>query len=261
MEQNNEWAEDRLAKLNPEGEWQPHVATALARFERRLEQRRARQKFIGLRAIPVAIVAAICVVTFPAPRALAQRALAPCLEACESLAFSPTDIHDHLHELMWAVHSFLGFAPPDFETTDATGASFRLSNSMGKVVVLNFWATWCKPCQDEIPWFVEFQRNYGNDGFEVIGVSLDDGGWKAVRPAMESLKINYRVAIADSALAQKYGGLAALPETLLIDQKGRLLARHSGITSKSQYEREIVRALWKDLSTAERDRLRPEGLE
>ncbi len=257
MEQNNQWVEDRLAKLNPEGEWQPHVTTALARFE----QQRDRRRFIGARAISVAIVAALCVVTFPAPRALAQRVLAPCVEACESLAFSPGDIHDHLHQLMWFVHSFLGFSPPDFEATDATGANFRLSNSMGKVVVLNFWATWCKPCQNEIPWFVEFQRNYGNDGFEVIGVSLDDGGWKAVRPAMESLKINYRVAIGDNALAQKYGGLTALPETLLIDRKGRLLARHVGITDKSQYEREIVRALWNGLSTSERDRLRPEGLE
>jgi thiol-disulfide isomerase/thioredoxin len=257
MEQNDQWVEDRLSKLEPETEWQPHVTTALARFEKR----RARARFIGARTILAAIVAVICLATFPAPRAFAQRVLAPCLEACQSLVLGQTDFHDHLHELMWFVHSFLGIAPPDFEATDATGASFRLSNSMGKVVLLNFWATWCKPCQNEIPWFVEFQRRYGSDGFEVIGVSLDKGGWQAVRPAMEALRINYRVAIADNALVQKYGGLAALPETLLIDQKGRLLARHVGITDKSQYEGQIVRTLWKDLSTAERDRLRPEGLQ
>jgi cytochrome c biogenesis protein CcmG/thiol:disulfide interchange protein DsbE len=259
MEQNDKWVEDRLNKLNPESEWQAHVPAALARFE----GRRAERRFMGRwpRAISVVVVAGICVLTFPQPRALAQRVLAPCVEACESLAMSPGDFHDHLHGWMWAVHSFLGIAPPDFEATDATGASFRLSNSMGKVVLLNFWATWCKPCQEEIPWFVEFQSKYGNDGFEVIGVSLDEVGWKAVRPAMEALKINYRVAIADGALAQKYGGLETLPETLLIDRKGRLLAKHSGITSKDQYEREIVRALWNRLGTAERDRLRTEGLE
>jgi len=78
---------------------------------------------------------------------------------------------------------------------------------------------------------------------------------------MEAQKINYRVGIGDDALAQKYGGLQSLPQSMLIDRKGRILVTHTGITSKSQYEREIVRALWSRLSPAERDRLRPEGLD
>ena len=256
MEQNhNEWVDDRLSKLEPEAGFQPHVTTALAQFERR----RAR-RVMGMRIVSAGIVAAICLAAFPQPRAVAQRALGPCVEACESFVSSPMDLHDNLHQLMWAVHNLLGIAPPDFELADAKGANFRLSNSMGKVVVLTFWATWCKPCQEEIPWFEEFQRTYGNDGLEVIAVSVDDDGWKAVRPVMEAKKINYRVGVADKALIQKYGGLESLPETLLIDEKGRILSRHVGIVSKAQYEREIVKALWHGLSTSERDRLRTEGL-
>jgi thiol-disulfide isomerase/thioredoxin len=256
MEQNK-WVDERLEKLNPEAEWQPQVGRAMAKFE----ERRAKRT-IGRwpRILAATAVAAICALTFPQPRALAARAITPCVEACENFVSGPEDIHDHIHQLMWAFHNFLGIAPPDFELIDSTGASFRLSNSMGKVVVLNFWATWCKPCKHEIPWFEEFQRNYGKDGFEVIGVSLDEDGWKAVRPMMESQKINYRVAIADKELIRKYGGLESLPQTLLIDQKGRLLVKHTGVVSKDQYERGIVRALWKNLSPAERDRLRPEGL-
>jgi cytochrome c biogenesis protein CcmG/thiol:disulfide interchange protein DsbE len=253
MEENNQWVDDRLAKLTPEEEWQPHVTTAFARFEDRRTQRRFP------RAILVAIVALVCVATFPAPRAFAQRMIAPCVEACESLVMNPPGMHYLLHRMIWTVHGWMGFAPPDFALTDVSGANFQLSDYQGKVILLNFWATWCKPCEGEIPWFVEFQREHGNQGFTVIGVSLDEDGWKAVRPVIESQKINYRVGIGDNALAQKYG-VDSLPKSLLIDRDGRILVKHVGITSKSQYEREIVRALWAELSQAERDRLRPQGL-
>jgi peroxiredoxin len=257
MEQNNRWVEDRLDKLNPEDEWQPQVSTALARFE----GRRSQDRFFGRwpRILSLAAIVAICLLTFPQPRAFAQRIVAPCLEACENLVMSPGNFR--IERMIWAFHNWLGIAPPDFEATDASGASFRLSDYQGKVILLNFWATWCRPCKEEIPWFVEFQHHHADHGFAVIGVSLDEDGWKAVRPAMESLKINYRVAIADGELVQKYGGLESLPQSMLIDRKGRLLVKHVGITSKSQYEREIVRALWSELSPAERDRLRAEGFQ
>lgn len=106
--------------------------------------------------------------------------------------------------------------------------------------------------------FVEFQNAYGDQGLAVIGVALDEDGWKAVRPFMESQKINYRVAIGDRDVAQRFG--ESVPFTMLIDQNGRPLVKHAGIASKSQYEREIVRALWSQLSQGERDRLRPQGL-
>jgi thiol-disulfide isomerase/thioredoxin len=255
MERNDQWVEDRLAKLNAEDDWQPQASAALARFE----GRRVQQRFLGRwpRILSVAAIVAICVLTFPAPRAFAQRIIAPCLEACENLVLSPGDFR--IERLIWSVHNWLGIAPPDFELTDSSGAKFRLSDSQGKVILLNFWAAWCPPCKEEIPWFVEFQRTYGDKGFVVIGVSLDEDDWKAVRPVMESEKINYRVAIADNEVIQKYGGIDSLPQSLLLDHKGRLLAKHVGFTTKNQYEREIVRALWSELSPAERDRLRAQG--
>jgi peroxiredoxin len=255
VHQNDQWVEDRLAKLNPVDDWQPQTSAALARFE----GRRVKERFIGRwpRIFSVAAIVAICVLTFPAPRAFAQRILAPCVEACQNLVMSPGDFR--IERMIWGVHNWLGIAPPDFEVTDSSGANFRLSDYQGKVILLNFWATWCRPCQEEIPWFFEFQHVYGDKGFVVIGVSMDEGGWKAVRPVMDSQKINYRVAIGDRELAQKYGGLESLPQTMLLDRKGRLLVKHTGSTSKDQYERDIVRALWRDLSPAERDRLRAEG--
>jgi thiol-disulfide isomerase/thioredoxin len=254
MEENSQWVDDRLAKLTPEEEWQPHVTTAFARFEDRRTQRRFP------RAILVAIVALVCVATFPAPRAFAQRMIAPCVEACESLVLSQGDIHDHLNQLFWSFHRWLHLAPPNDVLTDASGAEFRLSDYNGKVVLLNFWATWCGPCQKEIPGFVEFERDYGKDGFAVIGVSLDEAGWKAVRPIMELQKINYRVALGNDVWAKEIRGVDYLPASFLLDRKGLILLKHVGIVSKSQYEREIVRALWSELSQAERDRLRAQGL-
>jgi thiol-disulfide isomerase/thioredoxin len=241
MEQNDRWVEDRLEKLNPESDWQSHVTTAFARFE----GRRAQHRFIGPRTISAAIVAIICVVTFPQPRAVAQRVLIPCLEACQSLVMTPGDASDHLHRLMWTVHGWLGLTAPDFAATDATGANFQLSDYAGKVIVLNFWASWCAPCQKEIPWFIEFQRTYGSEGLAVIGISMDEDGWKTVRPVIAAQKINYRIALGDSALAQKYGGVESLPQTLIIRGDGIVVRKYAGITSKSDYELAIKHALGK----------------
>jgi peroxiredoxin len=256
MEQNDQWVEDRLAKLNPEDDWQPQAATALTKLKGRHDQRTFIERWP--RAMSVAAIVGICVLTFPAPRAFAQRIIAPCVEACQNLVMmSPGDFR--IERMIWGFHNWLGIAPPDFEATDSAGASFRLSDYQGKVILLNFWATWCKPCGEEIPWFVEFQRVYGDKGLVVIGMAMDEGGWKAVRPVIDSQKINYRVAIGDTELAKNYGGLESLPQSMLIDHKGRLILKHTGITSKDQYEREIVRALWSGLSPADRDRLRAQG--
>src|SRR6202161_2807585 len=76
-----------------------------------------------------------------------------------------------------------GNRAPDFTVKDATGASFHLSDYKGKVVLLNFWATWCGPCQIEIPWFMEFNKTYKARGLAVVGVSMDEDGWKSVKPS------------------------------------------------------------------------------
>jgi len=132
---------------------------------------------------------------------------------------------------------------PELMAKDVNGKELSLEAYKGKVVLLNFWATWCAPCQAEIPWFVEFERTYASRGLAVIGVSMDEDGWKSVLPWIDARKVNYRISVGDDALAKEYGGVDALPETLLIDRAGRIAARHVGVISKSEYENEVRQIL------------------
>jgi cytochrome c biogenesis protein CcmG/thiol:disulfide interchange protein DsbE len=134
-------------------------------------------------------------------------------------------------------------AAPNFRLTDSQGKQVQLSDYRGKVVLLNFWATWCGPCKAEIPWFEEFESKYRTAGLAILGVAMDDDGWKAVRPFMNQMKMNYRVMLGDNVTASKYGGVESLPETLLIDRQGRIAARRLGLTSRATYEQEITELL------------------
>jgi peroxiredoxin len=134
---------------------------------------------------------------------------------------------------------------PDFLLKDARGTQVKLSDYKGKVVLLNFWATWCGPCKAEIPWFVEFENKYKGSGFAVLGVSMDDDGWKSVRPFVQQRLMNYSVALGDDALAAAFGGIDSLPQTFLLDREGRIAAKYVGLSSKSHYEDGIVELLGK----------------
>jgi cytochrome c biogenesis protein CcmG/thiol:disulfide interchange protein DsbE len=131
-------------------------------------------------------------------------------------------------------------AAPDFTLKDAQGAAVKLSDYRGKVVLLNFWATWCGPCKVEMPWFVEFEKTYRDRGFAVLGISMDDDGWKSVKPYIGAQKITYRVVVGDDALSKLYGGIDSLPTTFLIDRNGRIAAMHTGLVGKGDYEKEIL---------------------
>jgi peroxiredoxin len=132
---------------------------------------------------------------------------------------------------------------PDFALKDVTGKIVKLSDYRGKVVLLNFWATWCEPCQIEIPWFIEFQQTYKDRDFVVLGASLDDDGWESVKPFLEKRKINYRVVIGTEELSAKYGGIESLPSTFVIDREGRIAAVHLELVSKSIYKNDILNLL------------------
>ena len=128
---------------------------------------------------------------------------------------------------------------PNFALPDAHGNTVKLADFKGKVVMLDFWATWCGPCKIEIPWFIEFQRKYKDKGFTVIGVSMDEGGWQTVRPFVEEFKMNYPVLIGNDETAQSYGGVDVLPTTFIIDKQGRIVATHMGLTSRDELEKTI----------------------
>jgi peroxiredoxin len=128
---------------------------------------------------------------------------------------------------------------PDFTLKDADGRAVRLSDYRGKVVLLNFWATWCGPCKIEIPWFMEFEQEHKDRGFAVLGVSMDEDGWDAVRPFLAQLRVNYRTLLGTDLVAQQFGGVDALPTTFVIDREGRIAATHVGLVGRSEYERDI----------------------
>jgi peroxiredoxin len=134
-------------------------------------------------------------------------------------------------------------ATPDFALKDSTGALVKLSDYKGKVVLLNFWATWCGPCKIEIPWFMDFQKTYKDRDFAVIGVSLDEDGWDAVKPYVEEKKINYRVVIGNDQVSQLFGSIESLPTTLIIDREGRIASMHIGLVAKNTYQKEIEHLL------------------
>jgi peroxiredoxin len=128
---------------------------------------------------------------------------------------------------------------PNFMLQDPNGRSVQLADYRGKVVLLNFWATWCGPCKVEIPWFVDFERRHKDQGFAVVGISMDEDGWQAVKPFISAMGINYRVLMGSDTIGQLYGGVDSLPTTFLIDRDGRIAAVHFGLVSKSVYENDL----------------------
>ena len=131
---------------------------------------------------------------------------------------------------------------PEFALKDSAGKVVNLKMYRGKIVLLDFWATWCHGCKAEIPWYIEFQKNYGKSGLNVVGASMDDDGWKVVKPFVETTKVNYPIVLATDELAKQYG-LGAMPLSVLIDRKGRIAASHSGVVDRGAWETEIQKLL------------------
>ncbi|RXH55699.1 TlpA family protein disulfide reductase [Granulicella sibirica] len=126
----------------------------------------------------------------------------------------------------------------DFSLPDAQGNTITLSGLKGKVVLLDFWATWCGGCKLEIPWYMEFDKKYRDMGLSVIGVSMDDEGMKVVKPFLAQRHIDYPVVIGDEAMGKRFG-LGQMPLTLLIDKQGRVAIAHSGVVDKDDFESHI----------------------
>jgi peroxiredoxin len=128
----------------------------------------------------------------------------------------------------------------DFTLKDMDGKDVTLSDLKGKVVLLNFWATWCPPCRLEIPWFVEFQEKYRKQGLRVVGISVDDPP-EALAPFARQFKINYPlvVGLEREDVQQAYGGIFGVPMTFIIGRDGRICVKHVGVLAKEQFESEI----------------------
>ena len=128
---------------------------------------------------------------------------------------------------------------PRVVLTDSNGAPVDLSGYKGSIVLLDFWATWCEGCKQEIPWFMEFQDKYKKSGLVIVGASMDDDGWKSVKPYLSEHKINYRIVIGTLESAKQFGVDKGMPVSLLIDRDGKIADLHGGVVDRAAFEREI----------------------
>jgi thiol-disulfide isomerase/thioredoxin len=127
---------------------------------------------------------------------------------------------------------------PDFIRSDLTGRPLSLRSYRGKLVLLNFWATWCGPCLTEIPRFVTWQQAYGGAGLQIVGVSMDDHA-APVRRLYEKYHLNYPVVVGDAELGEQFGGVLGLPLSYLIAPDGHVLARYQGELNLEKVETQI----------------------
>lgn len=149
-----------------------------------------------------------------------------------------------------AKHPAPGMAPgevagkqaPNFTLQDLQGHNVSLTDFRGKAVLVNFWATWCGPCKVEIPWLVELQKQYGPQGFEIIGVALDDSGHDAIQKFVKDMGMNYLVLQGKDEVGDEYGDVG-LPTSYYIDRNGKIIDSTAGLVSKSEIEENIKKSL------------------
>ncbi|MGH2568683.1 MAG: TlpA disulfide reductase family protein [Bacteroidota bacterium] len=128
---------------------------------------------------------------------------------------------------------------PNFSLKTSDGTTIELAKLKGKVVLVNFWATWCGPCRKEMPDFVEAYKQYKSKGLEIVGVSLDEDGWEVVDPFLKKYGINFPVVIGDGKLAQAYGGIEFIPTSFLVDREGFVVDKHIGMLQKELLDKKL----------------------
>lgn len=137
-------------------------------------------------------------------------------------------------------------AAPDFNLPSVDGTEIKLSDYKGKVVILDFWATWCPPCRRGIPDLISIKKEYESKGIEIIGISLDKitrGTEGQIVPFMKEYGINYPVVHGNYEVAEKFGGIRSIPTSFVIDTNGKIISRYVGLVPKGNYIRDIEKAL------------------
>ena len=136
-----------------------------------------------------------------------------------------------------------GQTAPDFTLQSLEGKPVRLSDFRGKAVLLNFWATWCQPCKIEMPWFVDLQKQYGDQGLQVVGIAMDDASEKDIADFAKDLGVNYPILIGKDSVSDAFGGVPYLPTTFYIGRDGRVVDKVFGLKGKAEIEADIKKAL------------------
>jgi len=136
-----------------------------------------------------------------------------------------------------------GISAPDFELTSLDGKKVKLSDYRGKAILLNFWATWCGPCKVEMPWFVDLQRKYGNDGLVVLGVAMDDSEAPKIAEFASQMGVNYPVLLGTDKVSEQYGNVEFLPTSFYINRDGKFVGKGVGLIDRKEVEANVQKAL------------------
>ena len=144
---------------------------------------------------------------------------------------------------VFASHLTTSSVAPDFTLESLDGKTMKLSDFRGKAVLLNFWATWCGPCKIEMPWFVELQNQYAAQGFQIVGVAMDDASKEDIGKFAKDMGVNYPILIGKESVGDQYGGVPALPESFLIGRDGKIVDKIIGLRGKAEIEDAIKRAI------------------
>ena len=132
---------------------------------------------------------------------------------------------------------------PDFALKDVSGKVVSISDFKDKVIIIDFWATWCPPCQAEIPHFQSLYEDYSQKGLVIIGVALDKGGIKTVKPFVEGKGVTYPIVIGTEEVVNSYGGVRGIPTTFIVDRNGKIIEKIVGYRDKSFFESAIKKLL------------------
>jgi thiol-disulfide isomerase/thioredoxin len=132
---------------------------------------------------------------------------------------------------------------PTWRLQDLAGKTVTSDEFKGKVLVVDFWATWCPPCRAEIPGYTQLQAKYGKDGFVIVGISLDQAGPEVVKTFAEQNGINYQLVMGDEAVVAAFGGVEGIPTTFLIDRAGQVRDRKVGAEETAEYEKKVAAVL------------------
>lgn len=136
-----------------------------------------------------------------------------------------------------------GKAAPGFTLTSLDGKKVSLSDYKGHPVLINFWATWCAPCKEEMPWFAELHNKYAGQGFEILGIAEDDAGKDAIAKAAQKLGTNYPILLTNGKVAPLYGGVDYLPMSFYVNGKGIIVEETAGLSTKDEIETNIKKTI------------------
>lgn len=128
---------------------------------------------------------------------------------------------------------------PNFSLKQSDGTTVELAKLKGKVVVVNFWATWCPPCRAEIPDFIKVQEQYKSKGLVIVGISLDQKGWPAINAFAAKTKFNYPIVLGNDQVVEAYGGVDAIPTSFIIDKKGYIVDKQVGMLTNDVLQQKI----------------------